>query len=86
MSVSRRRLFQSLALASGCGTAAEAAAESDVALDALRNVSAAHGMNLSDDRLRVLKPVLEQRVARLRALRDFEIDDAVEPSQGIIDK
>ncbi len=84
MSVSRRRLFQSLALASGCGAAAEAA-ESTGALDALRNVSAAHGINLSDDRLRVLKPVLEQRAARLRALRDFELDDAVEPSRGILE-
>jgi len=53
-------------------------------LDALRNVSAAHGINLSDDQLRVVKPVLEHRLPQLRALRDFEVDDAVAPTQGIL--
>ena len=83
MTVSSRRLFQSLALAGGCGVAAEGA-ESGITLDVLRNVSAAHGTNLSDDRLRVVKPVLEHRLPQLRALRDFEVDDAVAPTQGIL--
>ena len=85
MTVSRRRLFQSLTLIGGCGTAAEGA-EPAIALDVLRNVSVAHGTNLSDDRLRVVKPVLEHRLPQLRALRDFEIDDTVAPTQGILDK
>ncbi len=85
MAVSRRRLLQSVALTSGCGVSAEAA-ESTTALDVLRNVSAAHGTNFTDDRLRILAPVLEGRRTQLQALRDFTIDDSVAPSQGILDK
>ena len=85
MTVSRRRLFQSLALTGGYGTAA-GEAEPAITLDVLRNVSATHGASLSDDRLRVVKPVLEHRLPQLRALRDFEIDEAVAPTQGILDK
>ncbi len=82
MSVNRRRLLQSLAL-SAASPAVEAA-EPAITLEALRNVSAAHGTNLSDDRLRVVRPVLERRLPDLRALRDLEIDDAVAPTQGIL--
>lgn len=78
-------MFQSLALAGGCSTAADEA-ESAITLEALRNVSAAHGISLSDDRLRVVKPVLEHSLPQLRALRDFEVDDTVAPTQGILDK
>jgi len=83
MTVSRRRLLQSLALTGGYSTAAEGA-EPVIALEVLRNVSAAHGANLSDDRLRVVQPVLERRLPQLRALRDFEVDDTVAPTQGIL--
>lgn len=84
MSVSRRRLFRALALTAGCSTTIDGA-EPAGSLEALRNVSAAHGSNLSDDQLRVVKPVLEQRAPQLRALRGFEISDAVAPTQGILD-
>jgi hypothetical protein len=83
MTVSRRRLFQSVALAAGNSVAVQAA-ESEITLEALRNVSVAHGTNLSDDRLRVVKPVLENRLAQVRALREFEIDDSVAPTHGIL--
>jgi hypothetical protein len=82
MAVSRRRLLKSMALAAGSGTAVEAA-EPSSGIDAIRNVSAAHGTNLTDDRLRVVQPVLEQRLSQLQDLRAFEPDDAVEPTQGI---
>jgi hypothetical protein len=85
MAVSRRRLLRSLALTAGCSTVVEGA-EPAISLDALRNVSAAHGTNLSDDRLRVVKAVLEQRLSQLQALRDFEVDDTVAPTRGILDK
>jgi hypothetical protein len=89
MTVSRRRLFQTLALAGGYSTgySTEAeGAEPAMALDVLRNVSAAHGINLSDDRLLVVKPVLEHGQPQLRVLRDLEIDDTVAPTQGILYK
>jgi hypothetical protein len=81
MAVSRRRLLKSAALAVGSRGAVEAA-EPNSGIDAIRDVSAAHGMSLTDDRLRVVKPVLEQRLPQLQALRAFECDDAVEPTQG----
>jgi hypothetical protein len=85
MSVSRRRLFRYLAVSATGGTAA-AAAEAASVLDSLRNVSAAHGLKLSDERLRVIRPVIEQRLSQLRALRELEIDDTVAPTPGILDR
>jgi hypothetical protein len=85
MAFSRRRLFQYLALSGGCSAASEAA-EPAIGLDVLRNVSAAHGTILSDDRLRVIKPVVEKRFSELRAIRDFEIADNVAPTAGILRK
>jgi len=85
MGVSRRQLVQSLALTAGIGAAADGA-EPTVTLNVLRNVSAANGTNLSDVRLRIVAPVLENRLPQLRALRDFEFDDTVEPTQGILDR
>ena len=85
MTVSRRRLFQSLAITAGYGVAAEGA-EPAITLDVLRDVSAVHGTNLSDDRLRVVKPVLEHNLPQLQTLRDFEVDATVAPTQGILDK
>ncbi|MBI1787127.1 MAG: hypothetical protein HYR60_06175 [Acidobacteria bacterium] len=84
MTVSRRRLLQSLALTGGAGPAAEGA-EPGIPLEVLRSVSAAHGTNLSDDRLRVVKPVLDSRAGQLRAFRNFEIDDTVSPTLGILE-
>jgi len=83
MTISRRQLFQSLALAGGYSAAA-AGAEPTITLDALRNVSVAHGTNLSDERLGVIKPVLEHRLPQLRTLREFEVDDTIAPTQGIL--
>ncbi len=83
MPVSRRRLMQSLVL-TGAGSSGMEAADPAIELDALRIVSAAHGTRLSDDRLRVVKPVLEQRLPQLRTFRDLEIDDAVAPAHGCL--
>ena len=83
MAVSRRQLVQSLALTGAYGAVADGA-EPAITLDVLRNVSAAHGTSLSDDRLRVVKPVLESRQRQLQALREFEVDDTIEPTQGIL--
>lgn len=80
MTVNRRRLLQSLALAGAYHPAAEGASPA-ISLDALRNVSVFHGTSLSDDRLRILKPVLEQRLPQLQLLRAFEPDDSVAPTR-----
>ena len=85
MAFSRRRLFQYLALTGGCSTASEAG-EPAIGLDMLRGVTAVHGTNLSDDRLRAIKAVVEQRLSELRAIRDLEVDDSIAPTPGILDK
>jgi len=85
MTVSRRRLFQSIALAGATSIETEAAG-TVLSLDTLRHISIANGTNLSDERLRVVQPVLESRLPQLQALRDFPLDDAVAPTQGILDK
>jgi hypothetical protein len=84
MNISRRRLIQSVALTVGQGAALKGA-EPAISVAILRDVSAMNGSNLSDDRLRVVKPVLEQRLPPLNTLRDFVVDDAVAPTQGILD-
>ena len=64
----------------GVATGAEAA----VSIEELRGASAVHGTGLSEERLRVTRPVLEQRMAKVKALRDFVLDDSVAPTQGIL--
>lgn len=76
MKKSRRRMFQTLA-ASAAFTAQ--AQEPSPGIEELRLVANAHGVSLSDERLRLLRPVLERRKATLQALRDFAIDDSVSP-------
>jgi hypothetical protein len=78
MGVSRRRLFGVLAAG---GTAAAQAPP--IGPDIVRQLAAAQGLALSPERARVLQPILERRQAGLRALRDFAVDDRVEPAHGI---
>lgn len=66
----------------GAGSAAAQRAPS-ITPDAVANISAAHGIKLTEDRVRVLQPVLDRRLAQLQALRDFDIEDGVAPTQGI---
>jgi hypothetical protein len=84
MRVSRRRLLEVLAL-TGTGSAVKGA-EAEVTVENLRGMSAVQGTQLSEERLRILKPVVERRIRQLQPLRDFAFDDAIEPAQGILDK
>jgi hypothetical protein len=40
----------------------------------------AQQQNFSEERLKVLRPVLDRRIAQLTALRALEVDDAVGPN------
>lgn len=42
------------------------------------------GQRLADERWRILAPVMEQRWAQMRPLRSYVIDEAVEPTAGIL--
>lgn len=69
MSVNRRRLLQAAAL-SGLPISAQ---ESPL------------GPALSEERRRLLAPILARRKAQWQSLRDFVIDDQIAPTQGIPD-
>lgn len=79
--MNRRRLLHSLAL-TGSSATLVAAQSGSASIEALRNVAAAHGVKLSEERLRVLQGTLDQRKARIQLVRDFEIDDSIEPGNG----
>ena len=83
MTVTRRRLFGALAVTFGYGQAGRAA-DPEISLEALRNVSTFDGIKLRDERLRVITKVLRERLSRLETFRNFEIDDAVAPTPGIL--
>ena len=85
MAVSRRRLFKTVALTAAFGAPAKGA-DPALSLEVLRNVSAMYGTNLSDDRLRILKPVLDQRQGQLQSLRAFQPADTIAPTAGILEK
>jgi hypothetical protein len=84
MTLNRRRLFQYAVLTGGYSTAANGA-EPAITPAILRDVSTLHGANLTDDRLRVLRPVLEHVLSGWRALRAFEVPATTAPTQGILD-
>lgn len=80
---SRRRMLQALSLAAahgaaGCGE--KPAAESGLSPEALRGIACAHGVALTDERLEVIRPVVEEQLARLEAVRAFDLDEGVEPA------
>jgi len=84
MTTNRRRIFQTLTIGAACSGLSASGQEPEPGVDALRSVATAHGVQLSDERLRVLRPVLNRRQPQSQALRDFAIDDHVAPTQGII--
>jgi hypothetical protein len=84
MTLNRRRLFQYAVLTGGCSTAADGAKPA-ITLAILRDVSTLHGANLTDDRLRVVRPVLEHVLSSWRELRAFEVPAATAPTSGILD-
>jgi hypothetical protein len=86
MAINRRRLIQTFVLTGGACNKLVKGAEPTISVEVLRNVSAVHGSNLSDERLQIVAPALQSRVARLQALRDFEVDDRVPPTHGILDR
>ena len=85
MTISRRRLVQSLAL-TGASNGLVEGAQPPINVDVIRSASTANGTHLSDDRVSILAPVLNSCLTRLQALRDFEVDDGVAPTHGILDR
>ena len=79
---SRRRLLQTLSLVAAqstlsCGTSDP---QSGLSTKALRNVSMVHGSGLTDERLETIRPAVEQQLTRLEAVRNFDLDELIEPA------
>lgn len=85
MAVSRRRLLQSASL-TGAGAAAAQQPGPAGTLDALRNVAAAHGIDLTGGRIERIQAAVHRRLSQLKALREFEIGGEVAPTPGILDR
>ena len=83
MKIARRRLLQAVALAGVPDTTLDAQ-DAAVTVEALRGASLLNGKRVPDNRLEVVKPLIERRQDQLEALRKFEVDDLVGPTQGIL--
>jgi hypothetical protein len=84
MTLNRRRLFRYAALTGGYSVAADAA-EPAITVAILRDVATFHGANLTEERLKVVRPVLEHVLSSWQALRAFEVPATTAPTPGILD-
>jgi hypothetical protein len=85
---SRRRVLQALSLAAS-GSAASCGKsdpKSGLSIEALRSVAAVHGSRLTDERLEAIRPSVDQQLARLKAVRGFDLDESVEPATVFLAK
>ena len=79
---SRRRLLQALTVAAAQTTVAcrQTSDEARLSVEALRGASVMHGRSLSDERLEVIRPELERQLTQLEAVRNFDLEESVEPA------
>jgi len=75
-------MIQALSLLSAGGAAScgKTDRDSGVSIQALRAVSTVHGSRLTDERLEAIRPSIEEQLARLEAVRRFDLDESVEPA------
>jgi hypothetical protein len=52
----------------------------------LRLFATVHGSPLTDERLEAIRPSVEQQLARLKAVRGFDLDESVEPATVFLAK
>ena len=85
---SRRRMLQALSLAAAGSSAScvKTDRESRLSIEALSSVSAVHGSGLTGERLTVIRPAIEQQLARLEGVRGFDLDEGVEPATVFLAK
>jgi len=85
---SRRRMLQALSLvatgSASCGKKRDP--QSGLSIEALHSVSAVNGSRLTDERLEAIRPSIQQQFARLQAVRNFDLDEGVEPATVFLAK
>jgi hypothetical protein len=85
---SRRRLLQTLALLAGQSTLAcnQAAPQHKFSIEILHGVSRVNGTRLADDRLETIQSNVEQNLAEIKAIRQFDLDERTEPATVFLAK
>jgi hypothetical protein len=80
--ITRRRTLRALTLVAAGGAAAcrKSDPDSGLSIEALHNVSKVHGSRLTGERLEEIRPSIEQQLARLEAVRGFDLDESAEPA------
>jgi hypothetical protein len=78
--LTRRRTLRALTLGAAGGAACRKSEPAGLSIEALHNVSKVHGSQLTDERLEEIRPLIEQQLARVEALRGFDLDESVEPA------
>lgn len=57
-----------------------AQSRTQISADTLRQASAILGQSFSEERLNAIQPALQRNLDQYQGLRDFELDDLVEPA------
>jgi hypothetical protein len=81
--INRRDLLRLLAAAGITGPAAidlVAQARKPISADVLRSASAVLGESFTDERLKTIETALQRNLDQFQIVRDFEIDDLIEPA------
>lgn len=84
---SRRQLLKILAAAGITGPLAldlAAQAPTKISIETLRNAAAIRGETFSEERLKVIETALQRNLDQFQIVRDFEIDDLIEPAPMFI--
>ena|ERR1700722_1682382 len=86
-----RRRFLLKALASvgiGAPLALDLVAESKTKISApiLKDAAAIRGEDFSDERLKVIEVALQRNLDQFQLVRDFEVDDLIEPAPMFVTK
>jgi hypothetical protein len=85
--ITRRRTLRALTLVAAGGAACRKSdPDSGLSIEALHNVSKVHGSRLTGERLEEIRPSIEQQLARLEAVRGFDLDEGVEPATVFLAK
>jgi hypothetical protein len=85
----RRRLLQALAaggITAPFGLRLIAQSKTQLTVPMLRDAEAVLGENLTDERLQIVQIALKRNLDQFQIVRDFEVDDLIEPAPMFITK
>jgi hypothetical protein len=87
--IRRRHLLKALAAVGISGPAALnllAQSKTKISVPIVRNASAILGENFTEERLQVIETALQRNLDQFQIVRDFEVDDLIEPAPMFVTK